>query len=467
MRDVGEWPLGMPQRRAALRGAATSRSPATAQSPDSASTKGCSQRSSDVRGARVPAQPHSASTKGCSQRSSDLVAGLLELHVDDGLNEGLLSEEQRHGLSKSLTGTSTEPQRRAALRGAATQTCSKAERLCPASTKGCSQRSSDPRRWADPKVSCQSLNEGLLSEEQRRRAPVRNKLGHQRPQRRAALRGAATNKNGIRDAVKGSLNEGLLSEEQRPHSRPTTHSTRPAASTKGCSQRSSDASIVCAIVTVLMPQRRAALRGVATLLVFNADADPDGLNEGLLSEEQRLSLLHAPGARQGSLNEGLLSEEQRPTARKAASSRTCASTKGCSQRSSDPRIHAVRSLSRTRLNEGLLSEEQRPVLNQSPPWLSLKPQRRAALRGAATRRGRAGSALLMRPQRRAALRGAATVPVLTAIVSALARLNEGLLSEEQRLDSALDGEPVVRASTKGCSQRSSDGWWVSDARRSR
>ena len=169
MRDVGEWPLGMPQRRAALRGAATSRSPATAQSPDSASTKGCSQRSSDVRGARVPAQPHSASTKGCSQRSSDLVAGLLELHVDDGLNEG------------------------------------------------------------------------------------------------------------------------LLSEEQRPHSRPTTHSTRPAASTKGCSQRSSDASIVCAIVTVLMPQRRAALRGVATLLVFNADADPDGLNEGLLSEEQRPS----------------------------------------------------------------------------------------------------------------------------------------------------------------------------------
>ena len=256
------WKFG-PQRRAALRGAATRDSLYVRDTVAPASTKGCSQRSSDVRGARVPAQPHSASTKGCSQRSSDLVAGLLELHVDDGLNEGLLSEEQRHGLSKSLTGTSTEPQRRAALRGAATQTCSKAERLCPASTKGCSQRSSDPRRWADPKVSCQSLNEGLLSEEQRRRAPVRNKLGHQRPQRRAALRGAATNKNGIRDAVKGSLNEGLLSEEQRLD---RARLLSPSG----------------------MPQRRAALRGAATVAPRRSQTHAvTGLNEGLLSEEQR------------------------------------------------------------------------------------------------------------------------------------------------------------------------------------
>ena len=59
------------------------------------------------------------------------------------------------------------------------------------------------------------------------------------------------------------------------------------------------------------------------------------------------------------------------------------------------------------------------------------PQRRAALRGAATgQMGYQGVVELM-PQRRAALRGAATRE-LPHVLLVRHRLNEGLLSEEQR-----------------------------------
>ena len=203
------------------------------------------------------------------------------------------------------------------------------------------------------------------------------------------------------------LNEGLLSEEQRPPCF-RTRRRRRRASTKGCSQRSSD----CRLPTL-------------TLRLLSR------LNEGLLSEEQRPRASARPSPTWPRLNEGLLSEEQRHVGR----SRLTPSGRG--------------------LNEGLLSEEQRRRPRNADNLQTRWPQRRAALRGAATRQ----QATLSTP---------------------LSSLNEGLLSEEQRPPSRHRrgrlGEPQRRAalrgaatdahrrvtgidvgaSTKGCSQRSSD-----------
>jgi len=182
------------------------------------------------------------------------------------------------------------------------------------------------------------------------------------------------------------------------------------------------------------PQRRAALARAATGSRHRLQARSPGLNEGLLSREQRHGDIAASldrgrvastkgCSRESSdhhrnppetmaihigLNEGLLSREQRPTdAPGNPDVGSLASTKGCSRESSDPRQRPGTASHRAGLNEGLLSREQRPA----GAWV-----------------GRAHPA---RPQRRAALARAATSR-LVGRVEAMNRLNEGLLWREQR-----------------------------------
>ena len=158
------------------------------------------------------------------------------------------------------------------------------------------------------------------------------------------------------------------------------------------------------------------------------------------------------------LNEGLLPEEQREDRGGAVRAVLGASTKGCSRRSSgwSVTMGSLRSLRKA-------------------------PQRRAAPGGAAgvTRRfpprddvvastkgcsrKSSGSLLSMvtspettpSPQRRAALGRAAGWRLSTATPTTWPSLNEGLLSEEQRVHGLPGGGPHDRASTKGCSRKSS------------
>ena len=203
-----------------------------------------------------------ASTKGCSQRSSDAARGTPITYKLAGLNEGLLSEEQR---------LVSKPRYRL---------------LFPASTKGCSQRSSD-RRVGTDEGGLESLNEGLLSEEQRRTHTGASQASTWVPQRRAALRGAAT----PLDVPNGTYQ---LAPQRRAALRGAATPALPPED-----------------IDVFGPQRRAALRGAATCRPARSTSHWSSLNEGLLSEEQRPVGLGLVASIRRSLNEGLLSEEQR------------------------------------------------------------------------------------------------------------------------------------------------------------
>ena len=215
-----------PQRRAALARAATTTGTRPRRWRSTlASTKGCSRESSDRQTppvtpmsarspqrraalaraatlARGPVRRHivQASTKGCSRESSDLPGLGWVAPIRRGLNEGLLSREQRH-VDVDEAGSDVQ---------------------VDASTKGCSRESSDP-------------------------APQRLRRQRGRsPQRRAALARAATCRAARQaPAPRAGLNEGLLSREQRP----SAHIARRPAS-------------------VSSPQRRAALARAATALPF-------------------------------------------------------------------------------------------------------------------------------------------------------------------------------------------------------
>ena len=204
----------------------------------------------------------------------------------------------------------------------------------PASTKGCSQRSSD-----NPTMIGQ--NDGA------------------KPQRRAALRGAAT------ECVRGPHHEAV-------------------ASTKGCSQRSSDTDRRADNPALDLPQRRAALRGAATPRDDQWPRLPDRpQRRAALRGAATAALL---GRRRGiqRLNEGLLSEEQRPDNDGADRRREGASTKGCSQRSSDRRVRlALARLPHLASTKGC-SQRSSDNPKFTDPASFTAPQRRAALRGAAT-----------------------------------------------------------------------------------
>ena len=136
-------------------------------------------------------------------------------------------------------------------------------------------------------------------------------------------------------SVSASLNEGLLSEEQRPFPRAPEYES------------------------LTKPQRRAALRGAATEAAMRNAANFGGLNEGLLSEEQR-------------------QRTQDPDRGSVA-----ASTKGCSQRSSDPPLRRRRRTRNDASTKGC-SQRSSDTYSRTPALLKCRPQRRAALRGAAT-----------------------------------------------------------------------------------
>jgi len=111
-----------------------------------------------------------ASTKGCSRESSDVQQREAPTPRGRGLNEGLLSREQRparerlapvHVSLASTKGCSRESSDQVAGESAALAL------LDEASTKGCSRESSDCRRPSPPTTHTARLNEGLLSREQR------------------------------------------------------------------------------------------------------------------------------------------------------------------------------------------------------------------------------------------------------------------------------------------------------------
>jgi len=197
-------------------------------------------RAATVGGRRLRRLTQHASTKGCSRESSDRRVN-------------------------NCTPSAGPPQRRAALARAATDAEQPREGVAVhASTKGCSRESSDVYQWGDEDeghpastkgcsressdagpcrgechASTTSLNEGLLSREQR--PTLTRECGVAvRPQRRAALARAATRQGPHRDRQSiRRLNEGLLSREQR-HRRDQRPAARRQASTKGCSRESSD-----------------------------------------------------------------------------------------------------------------------------------------------------------------------------------------------------------------------------------
>ena len=172
-----------PQRRAALRGAATQRA------------------------WRNHVIGRNASTKGCSQRSSDCFTAATHAHAR-GLNEGLLSEEQRRGAAQE-TPTSVP--------------CLNA--CC------CGTDAAWLSRFMARPIA-RGLNEGLLSEEQRRAIAELD-----------------------REISKG-LNEGLLSEEQRPSKLPSgDRSTRP----DGRDNRADEATphaVQCCLCLGVAPHRK-------------------------------------------------------------------------------------------------------------------------------------------------------------------------------------------------------------------
>ena len=305
-------------------------------------------------------------------------------------------------------------------------------------------------------MSFKRLNEGLLSEEQRR-APL---------ERIHAIHWAG-------------LNEGLLSEEQR-HEFCVCKTWTGPASTKGCSQRSSDLPRPARYrATQSPPQRRAALRGAATI---------QRLLRARGCRPQRRAALRGAATE---LSPGACAPSRRPQRRAALrgaatlgvhrnrGSRRRASTKGCSQRSSDAAVSASpvafwpastkgcsqRSSDQIglyllgprdgRLNEGLLSEEQRLAGAVATTELCS-----ASTKGCSQRSsdliGDDVASPELKPQRRAALRGAATQGTRGVGASPAQSLNEGLLSEEQRPQPLWASLTLDPASTKGCSQRSSD-----------
>jgi len=183
-----------------------------------------------------------------------------------------------------------------------------------------------------------------------------------------------------------------------------------------------------------------------------------GLNEGLLSREQRpLDAGHDPHRRTpqrraalarrrgrrtatsaraaARLNEGLLSREQRLTALVVLlMTEHAASTKGCSRESSDGAFLQMLSA------------------------CSLLPQRRAALARAATARHFIPeSVAIAAPQRRAALARAATF-ISRGVVpsSATAPQRRAALARAATVADEAGPGAVEPASTKGCSRESSD-----------
>ena len=183
-----------------------------------------------------------ASTKGCSRESSDRKPSSTAQARSPGLNEGLLSREQRHGdIAASLDrgrvastkGCSREssdhhrnpPETMAIHIGLNEGLLSREQRPTDApgnpdvgslaSTKGCSRESSDPRQRPGTASHRAGLNEGLLSREQRPAGAWVGRAHPARPQRRAALARAATSRLVGRVEAMNRLNEGLLSREQR------------------------------------------------------------------------------------------------------------------------------------------------------------------------------------------------------------------------------------------------------------
>lgn len=158
------------------------------------------------------------------------------------LNEGLLPE----GLRRSLRagGTGSRPCLNEGLLPQEQRPWPQAADLhggAPASTKGCSRRSSDRTRGLSQSVGSAASTKGCFGRSSDRPDFSRGEGGD------------------------GCLNEGLLPEEQRPARQPCPRRVGPApASTKGCSQRGSDRSHRGASVSHGRPQRRAALRGAAT-----------------------------------------------------------------------------------------------------------------------------------------------------------------------------------------------------------
>ena len=208
-----------PQRRAALARAAT--------------TTLARRRRDDLR----------ASTKGCSRESSDLMEALEGAQRDLGLNEGLLSREQRPAawlrhaasrgprLNEGLLSREQRPGRTTCVR----------PRLVRASTKGCSRESSD----GDPES----------PRARPRPAP---------PQRRAALARAATERRRLLTTGADAASTKGCSRESSDAGRWEVHAGWGLASTKGCSRESSDAALAAAgRKQSPSPQRRAALARAA------------------------------------------------------------------------------------------------------------------------------------------------------------------------------------------------------------
>ena len=283
----------MPQRRAALARAATGVWVVVGWwGFEGASTKGCSRESSDQLFVLADGVRGVASTKGCSRESSDGFRYAGWTDMDRRLNEGLLSREQRRPagccsarpvarcLNEGLLSREQRPDPRG-VRPSAPRSLNEGL-LSREQRRG---RSGPSRRPRGPPQRRAALARAATTDRMRRGPPSTDE-----PQRRAALARAATGtrRAGCREVR--SLNEGLLSREQRPARCPTPATTcGSAASTKGCSRESSD---------------RRALRGGRRLPrglnegLLSREQRPQpqrrpraplGLNEGLLSREQRLN----------------------------------------------------------------------------------------------------------------------------------------------------------------------------------
>jgi len=314
-----------------------------------------------------------------------------------------------------------------------------------ASTKGCSRESSDP--LPSPRfvrADSGSLNEGLLSREQRLTTTRSGVDGIREPQRRAALARAATP-----SAIIGALDRPTRPQRRAALARAATScrslgdsatvlpqrraalaraATMPPplpdptdptlASTKGCSRESSDPHQGRRGSSSVTPQRRAALARAATpsATAHVGLAVPAAAYASTKGCSRESSDLWAAVASDGHLarasTKGCSRESSDPERQQHLKRRQRpASTKGCSRESSDRRVARGHALWSSRLNEGLLSREQRPTDSLRGVAQFERPQRRAALARAATDPDTSSAVSTRRPQRRAALARAATSAV--------------------------------------------------------
>ena len=257
------WP---PQRRAALgRAAGTGKFPSRSCQRITASSKGCSRKSSGPEGSLLQGESsRQASTKGCSRKSSGAQRPSRSSRRPRRLNEGLLSEEQRaHAAVTEAVGAGG------------------------ASTKGCSRKSSAAYGGRGSTTATRPQRRAALGRAAGSQMAWARSRSIDSPQRRAAL-GRAAGAGGAEHvgevghaSTKGCsresswrgppttiptarsptcLNEGLLSGEQRAVLRVGLGRGLRVASTKGCSRESSGRPVRCSHLAIAgAPQRRAAL----------------------------------------------------------------------------------------------------------------------------------------------------------------------------------------------------------------